>query len=155
MKFQLSSTAFRENEAIPQAHTCDGRDLSPLLEWDGAPDKTASFAIVCEDPDAPVGTWIHWVIFNLPGNSRGLPEGVPADKQLSNGARQGMNDFRRMGYGGPCPPPGPAHRYYFRIYALDNTLDLQAGASRKDLDRAMRGHILAEAALMGRYQRKR
>lgn len=153
MTFQLSSPAFRPNENIPQQFTCDGKDVSPALEWDQAPDKTMTFALICDDPDAPAGTWVHWVLFNLPGGTRSLPQGVPADRQLASGARQGVNDFRRIGYGGPCPPPGAPHRYFFRIYALDSKLDLAAGAGRQDLDRSMQGHILAKAELMGRYQR--
>ncbi len=153
MKFQLSSTAFRPNENIPQQFTCDGADVSPALEWDQAPDKAASFTLICDDPDAPAGTWVHWVLFDLPGETRSLPQGVPPDKELASGARQGLNDFRKIGYGGPCPPPGPPHRYFFRLYALDKKLGLPAGSRRNEVERALKGHVMAEAELVGRYQR--
>jgi Raf kinase inhibitor-like YbhB/YbcL family protein len=106
-----------------------------------------------DDPDAPGRTWVHWVLYDIPGTECELPAAVPSESDLPSGARQGRNDFRRIGYGGPCPPAGPAHRYYFRLYALDERLGLRAGASRRDLDRAMRGHIVASAELMGRYRR--
>jgi Raf kinase inhibitor-like YbhB/YbcL family protein len=106
-----------------------------------------------DDPDAPGGTWVHWVLFNLPAETRSLPEGVPEDPALKDGSRQGQNDFRRPGYGGPCPPRGPAHRYYFKLYALDSALNLPAGAKKPDVEKAMKGHVLAQAELMGRYGR--
>jgi hypothetical protein len=138
---------------IPKQFTCDGTDVSPALEWSGAPENTKSFSLIADDPDAPVGTWVHWVLYDLPADAKQLAEGVPKDEQLANGARQGRSDFRRMGYGGPCPPPGPAHRYFFKLYALDAQLNLKAGASKADVEKAMAGHILAQASLMGRYQR--
>jgi Raf kinase inhibitor-like YbhB/YbcL family protein len=151
---RLTTTAFTPGGDIPARFTCDGEDVSPALGWDGVPEGTRSFALVMDDPDAPRGTWQHWLVYRLPADARDLPEAVPADEALPAGARQGRNDFRRAGYGGPCPPPGPAHRYYFRLYALDIMLDVKPGAPRAALDRAMLGHILAEAALMGRYRRR-
>jgi Raf kinase inhibitor-like YbhB/YbcL family protein len=133
--------------------TCDGSDTSPALSWSAPPQGTQSFALILEDPDAPRRTWVHWLLYDLPANERELPEGVPPEGQLPSGARQGRNDFGKIGYGGPCPPPGPAHRYYFKLYALDKRLDLRAGATRAQVDRSMRGHIVAQADLMGRYRR--
>jgi len=155
MTFQLTSKAFSYNGEIGRQYTCDGKDNSPPLEWSDPPPRTRSFSLICDDPDAPVGTWVHWVLYNLPEGARGLPEAVPGEAVLGDGSRHGVNDFRRLGYGGPCPPPGPAHRYFFKLYALDTVLDLKPGAAKKDLEAAMKGHILAEAQLMGRYQRKR
>lgn len=154
MGFALESPQFREGSDIPPQLTCDGENVSPVLRWDGAPAGTKSFSLVTLDPDAPVGTFIHWVIYDLPENTKELNENVPKQKELPNGARQGRNDFGKIGYGGPCPPRGSAHRYYFRLYALDKKLDLVPGASRGDLDRAMKGHVLAQAELMGRYKRR-
>lgn len=152
---QLTSIAFAEGRAIPGKFTCDGLDVSPLLQWSGAPAGTRSFALICEDPDAPGGMWVHWVIYGLPATAVELPEGVATTESLPNGAKQGVNDFRRAGYGGPCPPPGRAHRYIFRLFALDTVPPLKSRATRSDLLRAMSGHILAEARLMGTYQRAR
>jgi Raf kinase inhibitor-like YbhB/YbcL family protein len=153
MAFEISGGAFRANETIPKKFTCDGPDTSPPLNWIDAPPATTSFALIADDPDAPVGTWVHWVLFNLPANAAGLPEGVPKQEQLTNGALQGRNDFKRIGYGGPCPPPGSIHRYFFRLYALDTKLDLKVGATKADLERAMKGHVLAQTELMGKYGR--
>jgi Raf kinase inhibitor-like YbhB/YbcL family protein len=150
---RLTSTAFAEGSAIPKMCTADGRDRSPPLTWDEVPDGTKAFALVCDDPDAPRGTWVHWVLYDLPADCRALPEGVPTTADLAGGGRQGKNDFGRLGYGGPSPPRGKPHRYFFRLYALDAPVGLAAGASRQDLDRAVQGHVLAEAALMGTYQR--
>ncbi len=138
---------------IPAKYTCDGVNISPPLQWDAAHERTRSIALICDDPDAPMGTWVHWVLFNLPGETTSLGENVPADKTLANGARQGTNDFRKIGYGGPCPPGG-THRYYFKIYTLDTQLDLQAGANKQQLVKAMQGHILAEGRLIGKYKRQ-
>lgn len=149
---ELKSNAFDEGGMIPAKYTCDAENVSPPLSWNSVPDGTKSLALVCDDPDAPVGTWVHWVLFNLPPDSSGLPEHVPPQKELSNGARQGSNDFRKIGYGGPCPPGG-THRYFFKLYALDTVLDLQAGNTKAALERAMQGQILAEARLMGTYRR--
>ncbi len=152
--FHLSSDAFLSGDMIPIRHTCEGRDLSPPLTWGDPPEGTRSFALVCEDPDAPRGIWVHWVLFNLPAQVRGLPQGVEPDPELADGSRQGRNDFGRLGYGGPCPPPGRGpHRYYFRLYALDTLLALPPGATRADLLAAMDGHVLATAELMGRFER--
>jgi len=153
MSFQLATTAFSAGGAIPRKFTCDGPDVSPKLTWSDPPGKTQSFALIMDDPDAPAGTWVHWVIYDLPANTRELAEGVAKQEQLSNGARQGRNDFGKIGYGGPCPPPGKPHRYFFKLYALDAKIDLKAGATRADVERAMKGHILTQAELIGRYAR--
>jgi len=150
---QLTSTAFNEGEVIPKQHTGDGKDASPPLKWAGAPAGTASFALICDDPDAPRGTWVHWVLFNVPAGTTELPEGVPADKSVLSGARQGVNDFGNIGYGGPAPPRGKPHRYFFKLYALGAVLDLKEGATKQQLLKAMEGHILAEGQLMGKYSR--
>lgn len=153
MSFELQSSAFKPGEEIPKKFTCDGPDVSPALSWGEAPTGTQSISLIMDDPDAPVGTWVHWVLYDLPADAHSLPEGVPKDNELSNGARQGRNDFRKVGYGGPCPPPGPAHRYFFKLYALDAKMNLKAGASKAELEKAMKGHILGQAELMGRYGR--
>ena len=153
MAMKIESPAFAGGAAIPSRFTCDGPDLSPALSWSGAPAGTKSFALICDDPDAPVGNWVHWVLFDLPPSTAGLPEGVAKDRELKPGGLQGNNDFHRIGYGGPCPPPGRPHRYYFKLYALDRPLGLPAGASRQDVLKAAEGHILAEAQLMGKYGR--
>ena len=149
---ELTSKAFDEGGMIPAKYTCDAENVSPPLSWSSLPDGTKSLALICDDPDAPVGTWVHWVVFNLPPDSDGLPEHVPPQKKLSDGALQGLNDFRKIGYGGPCPPGG-THRYFFKLYALDMVLDLQAGSTKAALERAMQGQVLAEARLMGTYRR--
>ena len=151
---QLTSSAFTGGSLIPLRHTCDGEDISPPLQWSGAPAGTNSFALMCDDPDAPAGTWVHWVVYDIPATTDELPAGVPATETLSSGARQGLNDFRRVGYGGPCPPRGSPHRYFFRLYALAARLDLKTRATKADVVRAMQGHLLAEAQLMGKYQRR-
>ena len=151
--FALKSAAFQHGDNIPAQYTCQGRDISPALSWKGAPAGTKSFALIADDPDAPAGTWTHWVLFNLPATTESLPENVAKTEDLSGGARQGRNDFRRVGYGGPCPPPGKPHRYYFKLYALDMTLNLPAGASKQQVEKAMQGHILAQAELMGKFKR--
>ncbi|MBM4391173.1 MAG: YbhB/YbcL family Raf kinase inhibitor-like protein [Deltaproteobacteria bacterium] len=147
--FELSSTAFTQGATIPARHGCTGDDLSPPLAWTAPPDGTASFALVVDDPDAPRRTWQHWLVWNIPPTSRQLGEALGADQHV-----QGTNDFKKVGYGGPCPPPGHgAHRYFFRLYALDVMLGLPAGASRAELDAAMKGHVLASAELMGKSWR--
>ena len=148
---QLKSTAFSNGGTIPTKFTCDGPDVSPELSWNDPPAATKSFALIADDPDAPAGTWVHWVLYNLPASLRGLLEAVQKTKDLESGAHQGTNDFRKIGYGGPCPPRGPAHRYSFRLYALDQQVQLAAGATKSDLERAMKGHILAQAELLGRF----
>jgi Raf kinase inhibitor-like YbhB/YbcL family protein len=153
MALQLSSTAFRDGQPIPPKHTCDGKDVSPDLAWSDAPRGTNSFSLIADDPDAPAGTWVHWVIYELPGDARWLPAGVPQDPVLSNGARQGMNDFGKIGYNGPCPPRGPAHRYFFKLYALNSHTGLKSGASKDELERAMKGHVLGQATLTGKFGR--
>ena len=150
---ELRSSAFRSGADIPRKHTCDGTDLSPPLMWENVPSATKSFALIADDPDAPVGTWVHWVIYDLPARSSELQEGMPAAESLSGGAKQGVNDFRKVGYGGPCPPPGRAHHYFFKLYALDVESLLKPRATKQRLLDAMKGHILAEAQLMGRYGR--
>jgi len=153
MGFQLVSTAFAEGKTIPKKHTCDGPDLSPALSWSGTPAGTKSFSLICDDPDAPAGTWVHWVVYDLPASLASLPEGVLKDGELRGGGRQGTTDFRRLGYGGPCPPPGKPHRYYFKLLALDAPLGLPPGASKSDVLKAAQGHTLAETQIMGRYGR--
>jgi len=152
----LTSGAFTAGGVIPAKYSCDGADVSPALAWSGAPAGTAAFALIADDPDAPAGTWVHWVLFNLPGNLTALPEDVAKTEQLAaiGGALQGRNDFHRIGYGGPCPPAGKTHRYFFKLYALDAALPLKAGATKQDVERAMRGHVLGEASLMGTYTRR-
>ena len=152
MTLQITSTAFSEGGMIPVPNTCDGTDVSPDLAWTGVPDGARSLALICDDPDAPVGTWVHWVLFNIPAGETGLTAEVASDPVLGNGAIHGMNDFGRLGYGGPCPPGG-THRYFFKLYALDTALDLASGATKAQVEAAMQGHILAEGQLMGRYKR--
>ena len=150
MAIQLKSNAFAEGGLIPSRYTCDGADISPPLTWSELPAGAKSLALICDDPDAPGGIWVHWVAFDLPVTLTGLPEGVAPTPDLSQGGRQGRNSFGHFGYGGPCPPSG-THRYFFRIYALDAFLDLPSGIAKDRLLRAMSGHILGEAELMGRY----
>jgi Raf kinase inhibitor-like YbhB/YbcL family protein len=138
---------------IPGKYTCDGDDVSPPLSWEPVPEATKSIALISDDPDAPVGTWVHWVLYNLLADTQGLPENVPRDPTLADGAKHGKNSWGRPGYGGPCPPGG-THRYYFKIYALDTTLDAAAGATATQLEAAMKGHILGQGQLMGRYKRQ-
>ena len=154
MNIQITSTAFSEGQPIPAKYSCEGRDISPPLQWTNAPANTKSFALIMDDPDAPVGTWVHWVLYDLPANTTGLPENAAKTQTISNGAKQGMNTWPRLGYGGPCPPPGKPHRYFFKLYALDVMLDLKPGLTKKDLLKAMEGHVLTEGQLMGTYQRK-
>ena len=154
MTIQLTSSAFTEGQPIPAKYTCDGEDISPQLKWRNIPQGAKSLALICDDPDAPVGTWVHWVLYDLPATITELQEKVPTTETISNGAKQGVNDFKRIGYGGPCPPRGGPHRYFFKIYALDAELNLKTKATKKDLVRAMEGHILAEGQLMGTYKKK-
>ena len=150
MSIQLTSSAFAEGNPIPAKYTCDGEDVSPPLKWSSMPEGTKSLALISDDPDAPVGTWVHWVIYGIPPDATELQEGVPTSEVLTNGAKQGITDFKRIGYGGPCPPPGGPHRYFFKLYALDTDLDLKPGATKRDLLRAMEGHILADKPLADR-----
>ena len=153
MALTLTSTAFQDGATIPKKYTCDGQDLSPPLAWNGVPAGAKSLALVCDDPDAPMGTWVHWVLWNIPPSAPSLPEGVPKDSTLPGGIKQGLNSGPRVGYGGPCPPPGKPHRYFFKLYALDAELALADGANKAALERAMSGHIVGEASLMGTYGR--
>ncbi len=151
---QITSPAFEEGGPIPAKYTCDGQDISPPLAWKNAPDGTKSFALISDDPDAPMSAWVHWVAFNIPPELTGLQENVRKEAEAKNGVRQGNNSWPRMGYGGPCPPSG-THRYYFKLYALNALLDLKPGATKAEVLQAMKGHVLAEAHLMGKYKRRR
>lgn len=151
MELTVLSAAFLAGAAIPQAHALSGG--SPPLSWSALPAGTKSVAIICDDPDAPSGDWVHWVIFNLPPDTQKLDAGVPKSARLPNGAVQGVNDFDETGYDGPAPPPGRPHRYLFKVYALDTKLDLDSRARKKDVLKAMKGHVLAEGKLMGTYRR--
>ncbi len=152
MKLEIKSTAFEEGGSIPKEYTCDGTDISPPLSWTQPPEGTKSLVLICDDPDAPMGTWVHWVLYGLSPDTLELPEDIPDKKEILDGARQGTNDFRRIGYGGPCPPSG-THRYYFKLYAIDSELDLSSGATKKEVLKNIEGHVLAEGQLMGRYSR--
>jgi len=153
MDIKVTSPAFEEGGMIPAQFTCDGADISPPLTWSTVPEGTQSFALICDDPDAPMGTWVHWVLFNLPASTTELPRNVSPDERLPGGGRQGVNDFGRFDYGGPCPPGG-THRYYFKIYALDKELSLEGRVTKQQLLKAMEGHVLAQGQLMGRYRRQ-
>jgi len=153
MGFQVSTTSFLVGRTIPKKFTCDGEDVSPQLSWFGAPRGTKSFVLIVDDPDAPAGTWTHWLVWNIPGTANHLNEGVPKTKEMDGRARQGQNDFHKLGYDGPCPPPGKPHRYLFRLFALDASLDLKSGANRSQLDAARKGRVLAETEIMGLYGR--
>ncbi len=152
MAITITSSVFSEGGMIPKKCTCDAEDISPDLKWSGVPQGAKSLALICDDPDAPVGTWVHWVLFNIPADVTTLAAGIPADAALKNGARHGKNDFRKLGYGGPCPPGG-THRYFFKLYALDTVLTLDSGSTKAQLLSAMQNHILAEGRLMGTYKR--
>ena len=154
MSLQITSTAFSEGQPIPAKYSCEGSDISPPLKWTNAPANTKSFALIADDPDAPMGTWVHWVLFDLPSTTYALPEDVAKTQYIADNAKQGLNTWPRLGYGGPCPPPGKPHRYFFKLYALDAMLDLKPGLTKKDLLKAMESHVLAEGQLMGTYQRK-
>lgn len=150
---ELTSEAFVAKGTIPERFTCDGEDVSPPLSWSAPPEGTESFALIMDDPDAPAGTWVHWVLFNIPADKRSLAEGVPAEDQLSDGSLHGRNSWRRHDYGGPCPPSSSTHRYVFKLFALDSQLDLQAGATKERALSAMEGHVLAQGELIGIYGR--
>jgi Raf kinase inhibitor-like YbhB/YbcL family protein len=149
---ELISSAFSEGAMIPGKYTCDGEDVSPPLNWKALPAGTKSLALICDDPDAPVGTWVHWVYYDISAGTEGLPENVVSDERPAQGGTQGVNDFRKIGYGGPCPPGG-THRYYFKLYALDTPLNLSSGATKKQVLKAMENHIIGQAQLMGKYKR--
>jgi len=152
MELDIRSSAFEEGELIPKKYTCDGEDVSPPLSWTQLPKETKSVALICDDPDAPMGTWVHWVLFGLSPETLELPEGISLKKEVLGGAKHGLNDFKKYGYGGPCPPGG-THRYFFKLYAVDIQVDLNAGATKKEVLDTIKGHILAEGQLMGRYSR--
>ncbi len=150
----LTSTAFAEGAAIPAKYTCDAQNVSPPLKWSGAPAGTKSLVLIVDDPDAPSGTWVHWVLYDLGPSVSELPEDLAKSQFVAGGAKQGLNDFKQLGYGGPCPPHGKPHRYFFKLYALDAALELKPGLTKKDVEGAMNKHILAQGQLMGTYQRK-
>ena len=149
MNFRLISDAFQDNGAVPSMYTCEGANISPPLKWEGAPKETKSFVLIVDDPDAPGKTWTHWVLFNILATTSECKEG-----EVPTGALQGMNDFGHPNYGGPCPPSG-THRYFFKIYAVDQVLALSPGASKQEVETAMRSHVLQEARLIGTYRRNR
>jgi len=149
---ELTSTAFDNGGMVPDKYTCEGSNVSPPLEWDNLPEGTKSVALICDDPDAPMGTWVHWVVYDIPATINKLPENTPSDKTLTNSGKQGSNDFHKIGYGGPCPPSG-THRYFFKLYALDTYLGLDPGMTKEQLLRSMKGHVLEEVKLIGRYRR--
>lgn len=150
---ELTSGAFENGGQIPTAYSCDSVDASPSLSWSGVPANTVSFVLICDDPDAPFGTWVHWVVFNIPKERTHLEEDFAKVAVAEDGTMQGLNDFGKVGYGGPCPPEGKAHRYLFKLYALDTTLSLSEQATKKDIIKAMQGHIIAETKLIGTYKR--
>ncbi len=148
----LTSSAFQQGKPIPKTYAKSGDNLSPPLAWSDAPKDVKSYALICDDPDAPGGTFVHWVIWNIPANSNRLGEGEPTDSSMRDGTRQGKNGFNGVGYAGPDPPSG-LHHYYFHLYALDTKLELPEAATRQDLDKAMRSHVLGHGELMGTYQK--
>ena len=150
----ITSSAFNPGEEIPRKYTCDDIDVSPPFSWTGVPTGTKSLVLICDDPDAPLGTWVHWVVYNLPAETSHLPEAIQKTEALPDGTLQGKNDFLQIGYGGPCPPPGHGHhRYFFKLYAIDIKLNLKSGATKKDVLKTIDGHVLAEAKLLGKYKR--
>ena len=153
VSLELKSPDFTPGGDIPKQFTCEGANISPALKWNDPPTAAKSFVLIADDPDAPVGTWVHWAIFDLPANLRALPQNVPKNEQSADGTRQGRNDFGEIGYGGPCPPPGKPHRYFFKLYALDAKLNLAPGATKQQVERAMQGHILAQGECIGRFSR--
>lgn len=152
MPLTLSSIAFDDMLPIPEKYTCDGNDISPPLAWSGIPSHCQSVVLICEDPDTPVGVWVHWVCYDIPASLSGLREGIPKTDLIKSGGKQGINDFSKVGYGGPCPPSGK-HRYIFKLYALDCLLECSAGKSKKEIEQLMGGHILDEVQLIGIYTR--
>jgi Raf kinase inhibitor-like YbhB/YbcL family protein len=151
LTLELMSPDFTSAGTMPKPLTCDGGDSSPALQWKAPPPGTESFVLIADDPDAPIGTWVHWVVYDLPSALRSLPQNYPKDGQSSDGSRQGRNDFSKIGYGGPCPPAGKPHRYFFKLYALDTKLNLKPAATKKEVEHAMQGHILARGEYIGRY----
>jgi len=152
MSLELKSTAFADEDTIPDKYTCQGNDVSPPLEWKSAPDDTAAFVLICDDPDAPMGTWDHWVIYNIPSDRSKLDENIDPAKNVEN-MTQGLNSWDKVGWGGPCPPPGPTHRYIFHLYALDEDLDMQPGLTKNEVMEMIDSHIIDDCELMGKYQR--
>lgn len=152
---EIKSDAFQANQTIPSQYTCDGDDLSPPLAWTGAPNETKSFALIADDPDAPMGTWVHWVLYDLPAAANRLDEDISKAEILPDGVKQGLTDFGTTGYGGPCPPPGKPHRYFFKLYALDELLNLPPRLTKNQLLKSIKEHILSEAELIGVYSRLR
>ena len=150
----VTSSAFKHNEMIPAKYTCDGENISPEISWEGAPEGTESFVLISDDPDAPIGIWVHWIVFNIPEDVTTMPEGVPKKDTLEDHTNQGMSSFKEIGYGGPCPPSG-THRYFFKVYAVDTEIDLDPRYATKEkvLD-AINGHVLAYGEIMGTYQRQ-
>jgi len=154
MKLDIKSTAFGEGNSIPKQYTCDGADISPQLSWSQPPEGTGSMVLICDDPDAPMGTWVHWVLYGLSPDTLEISENIPDNKEVLGGAKHGVNDFHKYGYGGPCPPGG-THRYFFKLYAVDTeVVDLDPGATKDEVLVAIKGHVLAEGQLMGRYSRQ-
>ena len=149
---KITSAAFQDGGQIPSKYTCDGADVSQPLEWSGVPNGAKSLALICDDPDAPAKTWVHWVVYDLPATTTNLPEGLPLTERLATGGKQGKNDFGKIGYGGPCPPSG-THRYFFKLYAIDGETSLEPGATKEQVLKAIQGHILAQGELIGRYKR--
>jgi len=149
MAFSITSPSFKEGETIPTEFTCSGADKSPELKWSDAPAGTKSYALIMDDPDAPVGTWDHWVLYNVAGDATGLAAGA----SLPDGAASGLNSWKKTGYGGPCPPPGGPHRYFFKLYALDKKLELSGTSDKAAVEAAMKGHVLGDAKLMGKFSR--
>lgn len=150
---QVTSAAFAQGQPIPAQYTCTGKNISPALKWSGVPDGAKSLVLIADDPDAPSGTWVHWVFYDVPSATKDLPEDLPKGQYIPGGGTQGLNDFKHLGYGGPCPPPGKPHRYFFKLYALDATLELKPGATKKAVEKAMEKHVLAQGELMGTYKR--
>lgn len=152
---RLTSSAFEDDGLVPPRHTCDGEDVSPPLSWAEAPEGTRAYALVMDDPDAPLRTWVHWVVYNIPADVQSLAEALPAESELDTGAEQGVNSWGRTGYGGPCPPSG-THHYVFTLYALDAAIDLPpAKTGKQDVLEAIEGHVLARTTLTGLYKRQR
>lgn len=153
MSLKLSSSAFSDHGNIPDKYTCAGKNISPPLSWTDIPKGTRSLALVCDDPDAPAGTWDHWILFNLPATKTHIEEGITSSSEFEDGSRHGKNSWGRSDYGGPCPPSG-RHRYFFKLFALDTLVNLPPGIPKSELEKSMRGHILAEAKIMGYYEKK-
>ena len=150
----ISSPAFKDKEPIPEKYTCDGDDISPPLVFNNVPVETKSLALIMDDPDAPMGTFVHWVVYDIKPDIREIPEDQPHSSTILDGAKQGKNDFLKIGYGGPCPPNGK-HRYFFKLYALDTMLDLDPGLTKEELLKYIQRHIIAQSILVGTYERKK